>query len=303
MINTVTGKIDRHELGNTRVHEHILWTWTGDVKAAHSRNDVVNNMLPYLKKLKEMGCDTLMEATPDGAGRDAEVLRELSEKSGLNIIANCGVWDGLNYKGIYVPEKLLNMRSEEIAELWLDEFNNGIGDTSVKPGFIKIGLGDNDHISEFQLRFLKAAIITSKNTDMPIVSHICSSESAERIVDIAERDNLELSNFVWSHADFSYDQKKIVELAGRGIWIELSWHIADLEDYSWYVDLFKRMEELQLMDRLLVSQDAGGYHKGDVVPYDNFYTSFMKDCLFKGVSREIFDKLLIDNPAGMLGRY
>lgn len=296
MINTVLGKISKEELGHTRMHEHILWAWTQNLKNEFNRNTVIETMLPHLKKLKSLGCNTLVEATPDGAGRDIGVLKELSEKSGLNIITNCGVWDGLDYKGIYIPQDLKNKNSDEIAVLWIDEFKNGIDKSSIKPGFIKIGLGDNDVISDFQLTILKAAIITSKHTGLPIIAHICSSNSAKKIVEIVKHENLKLNKFVWSHADYGHDGNTIEELAKQGIWIEMSWHIGETKDYSWHTNTINKLNDLNLLDRLLISQDAGGFHNGNIVPYGDFYTGFIHECFENNISQKIIDQLLIENP-------
>jgi len=297
MINTVSGKIFKEELGHTRIHEHILWAWTDDVKKEFDRKTVVDVMLPHLKELKSLGCDTLVEATPHGAGRSVSLLKELSEKSELNIITNCGVWDGLDYNGIYVPKELKNKSSHEISELWIHEYEHGIDNSSIKPGFIKIGLGDNDLVSDFQLTFLKAATITSKCTGLPIIAHICSSQSAKKIIDLVKSENLELNKFIWSHADFAYDSSTIIDLAKQGIWIEMSWHTGNSKDYSWYFNTINKMSDLNLLDQLLISQDAGGFHKGKIVSYSYFYTRFIKECMENGISAETFETLLVVNPA------
>lgn len=300
MINTVLGKISKKNLGNTRIHEHILWAWTEEVKTEFDRKTVIDIMLPHLKELKSLGCNTLVEATTEGAGRDVHVLKELSEKSELNIITNCGIWDGLDYNGKYIPERMINKNSNEIAEIWIEEFENGINNSSIKPGFIKIGLGDNDNISDFQLTFLRAAVITSEQTGLPIISHICSSQSAKKIVDILIEENMKLNKFVWSHADFSYDDQTIVELAKKGIWIELSWHTGKSKNYHWYIDLINTMQDLDLLDKLLASQDAGGFHNGNIVSYKHFYYKFIRNCIYKNITHDILDKLLITNPSILL---
>ena len=37
--------------------------------------------------------------------------------------------------------------AQELADLWIKEFNNGIEDTGIKPGFIKIGVNPADTLS------------------------------------------------------------------------------------------------------------------------------------------------------------
>lgn len=300
MINTVLGKISKDKLGHTRMHEHITWAWTKDVKSKFDKERVVSILLPYLKELKLYGCNSLVEATTEGAGRDVNILKELSEKSEINIITNCGVWDGLDYNGKYAPSLLMRINPAEIAELWINEYEKGIDGTSVKPGVIKIGLGDNDIISDFQHKFLKAAVITSKHTGLPIISHICSSKSAIEIVEILKSENFELNKFIWSHADYSFDYGTIEDLAKQGIRIELSWHTGKAKDYMWYINTINKLNNLGLLHKLLVSQDAGGFHNGNIVSYKHFYTKFIKACKENNITQDILDKLLVLNPSNVL---
>lgn len=296
MINTVLGKISKEELGYTRMHEHLLWAWTSDKRKQFDRKILVDTMLPQLLRLKSFGYSSLVEATTHGAGRDVSVLKELSEKSGINIITNCGVWDGLNYNGIYVPDKLLKLSSDAIAEQWINEYDLGIDNTSIKPGVIKIGIGDNDVITDRQHTFLRAAITTSKHTGLPIVAHICSSQSAKAIVEVVKNVGLNLNKLIWSHADYAYDHDSIIELAEQGVWIEMSWHIGELEDYKWHIDTINKMKDLNLLNQLLLSQDAGGFHDGQIVPYQALTPILANVVADNKDTQHLLDKILRENP-------
>lgn len=54
--------------------------------------NVIAVVEPYLIRIRDLGRKTLVEATPDGAGRHVKAFRALSERTGLNIITNCGMW-------------------------------------------------------------------------------------------------------------------------------------------------------------------------------------------------------------------
>ncbi|MCP4221548.1 MAG: hypothetical protein GY765_43390 [bacterium] len=300
MIHTVTGSIEKADLGIVRMHEHILWAWTGEARERFSRETVVNTMLPFLRELKTRGCRTLVEATTHGAGRDVSVLREISIKSGLNIITNSGVWDGLDFNGLYVPEILRQKEMAEIADMWMKEFFDGIDGTDIKPGFIKLGFGDNNEITDFHKKCLMAAVKTSLHTGLTIQSHICSSKSALEAVKIIENTDLALDEFIWTHADFSRDAETILLLARKGIWVELNWWITEVADYNWHINLIQALERENLLHRVLLSQDAGGFHNGEVVPYSKFFTDFIPSCRNGGISNDSIDILLIHNPAAAL---
>ena len=143
MINTVLGPISEDELGVTLMHEHIVVNILGaenSLKKSYTIEEVVEYVLPYLLEAKEKGCQTIVEATPLGLGRDLEVLVECSRRSGINIITCTGAWDGSNVQGLSVPKNIQEMIIDEIADLWSKEFEEGIDNTGIKPGFIKLAL-------------------------------------------------------------------------------------------------------------------------------------------------------------------
>ena len=49
------------------------------------------------------------------------------------------------------------MNAEELAGLWINEFEKGIEDTGIKPGFIKIGVNPDDTLSDAHIKIITAA--------------------------------------------------------------------------------------------------------------------------------------------------
>jgi len=217
MINTVVGPLACKDMGFTVTHEHILWGWVGEVREKHSREKVIETMLPPLKELRALGCKTFIEQTPYGAGRDVLLLKELAELTGLNIVTNCGVWDGLDFHGKYVPPELKTLDYQEMAAIWEAEFFEGIEGGEIKPGFIKLAVGDDGYLTTFHKTALKAAVKTSKTTGLPIHTHLCSSISARETVKFLEEENFPLQRFTWTHADHDYDLETIIHLMKKGI--------------------------------------------------------------------------------------
>jgi phosphotriesterase-related protein len=94
-------------MGLTLIHEHLLVDFIGAETITPdrwNRTDVVAKMLPYLKELNRLGCRTLLECTPAFLGRDPLLLRELSERSGIQILTNTGYYGAVNNK--YLPPTL-----------------------------------------------------------------------------------------------------------------------------------------------------------------------------------------------------
>lgn len=305
MIHTVLGDIAADQLGITLMHEHIFWDWNGaDSICNYNVDEVVNSILPYLFELKNSGCQTLVEATPLGAGRDIEILRRCSEKSGINIITNTGAWDGGDVTGRFVCEFIKSSTVEDISSFWTSEYLNGIDITKTKPGFIKIALGDTGEITELQEKLLRAAARTSKRTNMPLQCHTFIADSALRAVQIIEEENLPYDKFIWVHADGARDFQMTKRLADRGIWVEYDC-LARIPDYGRYVSLLKATLDIGI-DRILLSQDAGSYHYGVktgeyvFLPYTRIFTEFIPLCIESGISKEKIDRLLIENPKRVL---
>lgn len=202
MINTVCGKIENKDLGFTLMHEHIMCRDnsipdTGE--RGYLKDEVVDTMLPYLTALKNAGCKTLVDSTPAEEGRDVEVLKELSQKSGINIVTNTGTFYG---KG--VRQVIRDSSANGIVEIWEHEFYNGIDGTGVKPGLIKIALDDGP-ISHLQEKILRAAARTSLSTNLTIQCHAVYPRTVQQAVGILKEEELPLDKFIWAHIDSHID--------------------------------------------------------------------------------------------------
>ena len=306
MINSVLGKMDANNLGVTLMHEHITWDRSGaESTNEYSVEEVVNTMLPYLLDLKNSGCDTFVDATTFGSGRDIKILKECSKRTGLNILTNIGAWDGSDHEGKFIPNLLKGKNIEEIVEIWTAEFLNGIEGTNVKPAYIKIALGDTGVITEFQEKILRAAARTSIKTKLPIQCHTIPANSAVQAVAIVEEENLPLNKFIWVHGDVEKNFEIIMKLAQKGIWIEFD-YLGRCSEFSWHTEAIKNMAENKFLDRLLLSQDAGTFYFGEkndkdnILPYNRLFKEFIPYCNDNGISQETFHKLLIENPLKVL---
>lgn len=306
MINSVLGKIAASNLGVTLMHEHITWDRSGaESNNKYSIEEVVNTMLPYLLELKNAGCHTFVDATTFGSGRDLEILMECSKRTGLNILTNIGAWDGSNIEEKFIPSILKGKNIDEIAEIWTSEFFNGIEGTNVKPAYIKIALGDTGVITEFQEKILRAAARTSIKTKLPIQCHTIPANSAVNAVEIIEEEKLSLNKFIWVHGDVEQNWEVIMKLAKKGIWIEFD-YLGRCKEFSWHLEAIRNLIENNLLDRILLSQDAGVFYFGEknnkesILPYDRIFKEFIPYCEYNGISHETFHKLLTENPLKVL---
>jgi len=304
MINTVLGPIKEEALGATLMHEHIVVNQIGaEFKKNYTTTEVVDFVLPYLIDVKNKGCSTIVEPTPEGLGRDIEVLKQCSEKSGLNIITCTGAWDGGDVKGISVPDAIRKKTIDEIASLWIKEIEQGIGNTGAKPGFIKMALGDEGEIFPLQDKLLRAAIKTSLHTGLRIHCHVWLAESMLRVIEILDEEQLPYDHFIWVHADASMKMSMIFEYAKKGMWIQFD-GLAFAEDFIQYPTAIKELIDEGLTSQLLFGQDSGSFNVKEsqnenknqkMRPYAIFYDKFIPYCVEQGIDIKIIDQVIFEN--------
>ncbi len=301
MLMTVLGPVQDGEAGVILPHEHIMVGFIEDGKLSpddYDRNEVVETILPYLLKLKEAGCSTFVDTSPEYLGRDPVILKHLSEASGLHIITNTGY-----YKEPYLPPAVRAMSDKELAAIWVKEAADGIHGTGVKPGYIKIALNDGKRINEVQQTILRAAIRTSLETDLAIQCHTVGGDIAQHAAEIIEREGLPFERFIWIHAQTEPDLSVHEKLAAKGMWISID-NIGQAP-FEEHCRLLQGLIDRGMQDCVLLSQDTGFYHVGEekggqILPYHRLFTEFIPFALDWGIDAGTLGKFNRENPARAL---
>ncbi len=259
-VRTVTGEIPASSMGKTLHHEHLLVDFIGaDSIGYHRWNKakVVEKVLPYLLEIKKMGYKTLVDCTPAYLGRDPELLKMLSEKSGILLITNTGYYSANG--GKYIPKHGFTETAEQLGSRWIAEAKNGIEGTTVFPGFIKISV-DNKPLEEINRKVVQAACLAHKATGMVIMSHTGGSVPAFQQLEILKNYGVDASAFIWTHAQNEPDSEKHIEAARMGAWIAFdNFNKKQLERY---VEFALLMKQKGLLNKVLFSHDAGWYDPG-----------------------------------------
>ncbi len=260
-IMTVTGPVSVKKMGKTLHHEHILVDFIGaDSTGYHrwNREEVVKKVLPYLLEARDLGYKTIMECTPAFLGRDPELLKMLSEKTGMYFVTNTGLYSA--YDGKYIPEELQTKTAKELAALWIDEAKNGIEGTGVYPGFIKIAV-ERGPLNELNRKVVEAACITHKATGLVIMSHTGPALPALQQLEILKEYGVDPSAFIWTHANNEKDWAKLLEAARMGVFIAFDGFAPDKVDE--YLDFILYMKKHGQLPQVLLSHDAGWYSPGE----------------------------------------
>ncbi len=75
----------------TLSHEHVLASFQPYAERqvhplTYEQGEVVRVVRPYLDQVKKLGCRTFVDCTAVGLGRDARLLKRLSEETGLHFL-------------------------------------------------------------------------------------------------------------------------------------------------------------------------------------------------------------------------
>lgn len=260
-VMTVTGVVDASQLGLTLMHEHVLVDFIGAERVSRERYDreeVFRVALPHLKRARALGCRTFVDCTPNYLGRDPILLERLARASGLRIITNTGYYGARKHQ--FLPAHVSSETPAQLAERWAKEFREGIEGTAIKPGLIKIGV-DAGPLSELNAKIVSAAALAHLETGLTIGAHTGDGVAALEELALIERHGVSPEAFIWIHAHGERNTEMRIKAARRGCWIEFDGlHPRSLERH---VALIAEMRAAGLLDRVLLSQDAGWYHVGE----------------------------------------
>ncbi len=307
-IMTVNGPVNPSEIGKTLTHEHVLVDFIGadSISFSHwNRDSVISKLVPVLLKAKEAGVATFFECTPKYLGRDPLVLKELSQRTGLNFITNTGYYGAYNK---YLPESVYTIDAIILADKWTGEFRNGIEDTGIKPGFIKIAVNQDDTLSPADAKLISAAALTHLATGLTIASHTGPEKPAFAQIKILKEMGVDPSAFIWVHAQRGTVESNI-EAARAGSWISLDnvRYRSDAEPGSpnsieWYANRIVELKKNGLLHKVLLSHDSGWYDPskpggGQINGYTDIFEYLIPVLKEKGVTENEIDQILSDNPA------
>jgi phosphotriesterase-related protein len=276
------------------VHEHVLVDFVGADRiqpGRYDRGEVFRIARPKLEEVRRLGCRRLLECTPNFLGRDPELLARLSDATGLEIWSNTGLYGAADHK--FVPAFARTESATQLAKRWLMETH-----AAWRPRFIKIGV-NRGPLDEIDRKLVRAAALTSLETGLTIASHTGDGAAAIEQLDIITAGKVNPQKFVWVHAHNERDHGLHEKIARAGAWVEFDGigpKTAEL-----HLECVRFMATKGLLNRTLLSQDAGWYHVGEpgggeFRGYAYLYTDFLPR-----LEPAQVPKLMWENPRGAFG--
>lgn len=215
MVNTVRGVLDSSELGITLSHEHVLLSSAG-IKDTFpnliDREGIIRKAVNSLVMEGEYAVHTIMDVTTMDAGRDVRLLERVSKEAEINIICSTGIW-------LDIPRIFWNANPDDVADLFIGEITDGIEDTGIKPGLIKVASHAGGVTQEGEI-ILRAAARANLATGIPITTHTYASEqTGSQQIKVLEDEGVNLNNVYIGHSDDSLDIDYLKGMLEKGVWL------------------------------------------------------------------------------------
>ena len=294
---TTLGPKSADELGMILPHEHVfvdLRTWDQPGYAQADTTEVIELMAPQITKAQAAGVTAIVECSPVGVGRRADILKAVSEATRFPLVVPTGI-----YREPWIPDWVHEASEEELREWMTGELRGEIEESGVQASWIKLSAGD-DGLTECEAKILRAAAAAGAATYAVIGSHTICGRVVREQLDIIEKAGYTPERFIWIHAQAEPDFSLHLEMARRGGWIEYD-AIGGEQSNDFFVQLIQRVLDAGLGDHLLLSHDRGWYDPaqpggGTPRPYTYLSECFLPQLRAAGVDEATIRQLTHTNP-------
>ena len=311
-INTVTGPIEGNQLGFTLMHEHVMVCASGLSEAYPDLlgEDREARAIATLKRAKEHGIDTMVDATTFDLGRNAPLLRTVSEGSGVNLINVTGWW-------LDVPRFLRGVGVNQMAREFVRDIEEGFRGTDIKAGLLKCA-ADFEGVTR-PLEVMARAVARAHNeTGVPIMVHSYpTGQVARRQIEIFREEGVDLTRVKIDHSNDTTDLEYLEWILDQGCYLGLDRYPGYLVSPHMRTVTLKRLMDLGHGDRLCPSHDCICLHihkeqsDGTIPAEHEFQRSnpeqflyihrmVIPDLLEQGASEAEVSSLFVDNPRRFL---
>jgi phosphotriesterase-related protein len=277
-------------------HEHIFVDMRGadhPLLGVAEVTEVVALMGPELMQAKAAGVAAVVVCTPVGVGRRADFDRAVSHAAGVPVVVPTGL-----YREPWIPQWVHRASEAEITAWMVGELQEGIGQTGVVAGWIKLSAGD-DGMTAREAKVLRAAAAAAIETGAVIGSHTIRGRVVRDQLAILESEGLGAERFIWVHTQAEPDVALHTEIARRGAWLEYDAIGSENDSDAVYIEHIERMLDAGFEAQLLLSHDRGWYdpaQPGGGTPRPLTYMSEVFLPKIAHLGEAAVDRLTRDNP-------
>jgi phosphotriesterase-related protein len=219
-VHAVTGPIAADTLGTTLMHEHLAIGYPGfeaeAVADRAARREYVARCVERMQELRGHGLRTLVDPCPIDLGRDVELMAEVAQASGVHIVCATGLYKEDEGAAAYFKfRQHWGDALGEMADLFVRELTEGVGETGIRAGVIKVGTGVGK-ITPYEETVLRAAGKAHKATGAPITTHTDQGTMGPQQLDVLQSEGVDPRAVVVGHSCGQSDVHYHLDMLDRG---------------------------------------------------------------------------------------
>jgi phosphotriesterase-related protein len=309
-VETVAGPVGVDALGTTLMHEHVF-VLNEEVRqnypADWDEDTRIEDAVAKLTALAGRGCQTIVDPTVIGLGRDIGRIQRVAARVPLNIIAATGLYT-YNEVPLYFKFREAGSRGiDPMAEMFISDVTEGISDTGVRAAFLKCAI-DDQGLTPGVERVLRAVARAHAETGAPITVHTHPrSGNGRDVIQVLREEKADLTRVVLGHSGDSSDLDYLTELADAGCLLGMDrFGLNLLTPFEERVAIVAALCERGYAGSMVLSHDAACYidwFPPGSVPrfapdwhFEHLFNDVLPALRERGVSAEQLDAMLVGNP-------
>ena len=313
-MQTVTGPVAPEALGPTLMHEHLCIAYPGYefdwLHPGPSRRERVERCVERIEEMKDLGIRAMLDPCPVDLGRDVELMAEVAQRTRFPLVCATGLYKEAEGAAAYWKLKLqLGSLVEPLAELFVRELRDGVGETGIRAGIIKLGSGPGPP-TEYERAVFAAAALASRETGAPITTHTDDGRFGDEQQRLLVEAGVPAQRIVIGHSCGTSDTDYHLAIARAGSYLGFDrFGLEMLQSDDERVAALARLVAAGFGDRAVVSHDSVWCLRGapmpDPVAFEqmqktwnpsHFLSRIAPRLREAGVSQQQIDALLVDNP-------
>ena len=281
--------------GITYAHEHIPIDRSEVIEDEDALLDSQGLVIKELKELYKKGVRNIVEATCRGIGRNVAYAQKVAAETGINIVQATG-W----YQSAFLPIEVYQLSVAQLAEMMIKDITVGIKNTDIKAGVIGEIATSKNRWTEQEEKVFNAAVIASKETHTPIMTHTSTGTLGHEQVKFFQKKHANLSKVIIGHVDLTGNPNYVLEMLKTGINVEIDTigknnYMSDAKR----VDIIKAAQDAGFTDQIVMSMDItrkSHLKANGGIGYAYLLDSFIPELKAGGVTEEFINKMLVENP-------
>lgn len=286
--------------GITYAHEHIPIDRSEVIEDEDALLDSQQLVIQELKELYKKGVRNIVEATCRGIGRNVAYAQKVATETGINIVQATG-W----YQSAFLPIEVYQLSVTQLAEMMIKDITIGIKNTDIKAGVIGEIATTKNRWTEQEEKVFNAAVIASKETHTPIMTHTSIGTLGREQVEFFQKKHANLSKIIIGHVDLTGNPNYVLEMLKTGINVEIDTigknnYMSDAKR----VDIIKAAQDAGFTDQIVMSMDItrkSHLKANGGIGYAYLLDSFIPELKAGGVTEGFINKMLVENPQRIFG--